>query len=500
MHSRLLLLSCLFAPMAALAQDEDEAREKAAILADTRANLAAYDVIAPPKADIPVTVRIKLGETTSSSAGREIYDGFRITAPDDVAGRDFVWYFNAPQNWSNWYIVPVKGDFPDGFRNWLHADRLYSGFDKPREKNRTRALQTLDSSYFKPGAEYILWFHQVGPDQDAPADLRAVFRFAAKPADDKKWNHDSIEKALKLKVAPAADQVAELNSRGGRIMLDSQLFDPVAAKDRIRNVLFSIRQTSYFGDGTFITVETSCASCKRTPTIAAIREKYGPADLVQTAAEVAQMRKHAGDENYKNDVAPSTRHYYDYFAFEIDDSDPKGKVREVKTHSTDFSQLKPPAKGGFYGRVPIKDITVFYQDGKEVGRFYFLMEGGNKPLCIQEPPVGKYQQGNMTLEYQGSGNWLLLTEEDGKLVRRVPLAGHRMNGMAEGFYTDGTPRFKAPYKDGELNGELIEYSEDGKVTGRRRFIDGQQVKDEEKNAPRKGPAKPAEPKTKPRPL
>jgi len=502
MHSRLLLLSCLFAPLAAFAQEEDEEKAKAAILADTRANLAAYDVIAAPKADIPVTVRVKLGETTSSSKGKEIYDGFRITAPDDVADRDFIWYFNAPGSWANWYIIPVSGDFPDGFRNWLPADRLYSGFDKPQEKNRTRVLQTLDRSYFKPGAEYILWFHKVGPDEVAPTDLRAVFRFVARPDDKKKWDHDSVEKALKLKASPAADQVAELNSRGGRIMLDPQLFDPSDASNRIDNVLFSIRQTTHRSNGVFITNEASCPPCRRSPSLAAIREKFGPADFVQTAAEVKKVYKHRGNDNDngKDDDEAVTTHYYDFFAFEVADSDPDEKILQVKTHANDFSRLKPPASGGFFGTVPMKNLTVLYLKGKEVGRFYYFLEGGKEPLCIQEPPAGKYQSEDTILEYQGGGSWLLLNMEEGKVVRRVPYASHRMNGVAEGFYPDGKPRFKASYKDGNLHGDLIQYSEQGKVVDQRRFIDGHQVKDEDKNAPRKGPAKAAEPKTKPKPL
>ena len=501
MSSRLFVFLCLLAPLAALAQEEDEEKAKAAILADTRANLAAYDVIAAPKADIPVTVRVKLGETTSSSKGKEIYDGFRITAPDDVADRDFVWYFNAPASWANWYIIPVSGGFPDGFRNWLPADRLYSGFDKPQEKNRTRALQTLDRSYFKPGAEYLLWFHKVGPDADAPTDLRAVFRFVARPDDKKKWDHDSVEKALKLKNSPAADQVAELNSRGGRIMLDPQLFDPSDASNRIENVLFSIRQTTHRSDGVFITIEASCPPCRRSPTLAAIREKFGPADFVQTAAEVKKVYKHRENDNVKDeDDEAVTTHYYDFFAFEVADSDPDGKILQVKTHANDFSRLKPPASGGFFGTVPMKNLTVLYLDGKEVGRFYYFLEGGKEPLCIQEPPAGKYQNEDTTIEYQGGGGWVLLNIEEGKVVRRVPFASHRMSGVAEGFYPDGKLRFKASYKDGELHGELIQYSEQGKIVDQRRFIDGQQVKDEVKNAPRKGPAKAAEPKTKPKPL
>lgn len=497
MHTRLLLLSCLIVPMAALAEDEDEF--KAAMVAGVRTNLAAYDVIAAPKADIPVTVSVKFGETTSKYKDNSVYDGIRITAPDDVAERDFVWYFNAPRNWGSWYIIPVAGDFEGGFKDWIYADKLYKDLDKPQEKNRTRALQTLDKSYFKPGAEYILWFRRVEPD-DGATDLRAVFRFVARPADKKEWDSDSIEKVLKLKDAPDADQVAELGSRGGRIMLDTEFFEKSEASSRIHNVLFNIRQTKQYDDGMFITMEASSPPCKRSPSLAAIRAKYGAADFVQTAEEARRVAKHRGNEADEDDDKPVTTHYYDYFAFEVADSDGDEKVLRVKTHANDFSQLKPPAKGGFFGVVSMKNLTTLYQDGQEVGRLYYFMEGGKEPLVVKEPTVGKYQNEDQTLEYQGGGNWLLLNEEDGKLVRRIPLVKNRMHGMGEGFYPDGKPSYKAPYKDGELHGEVILYSEEGKVTERRRFIEGERVRDEEKNAPRKGPAKAAEPKTKPKPL
>ncbi|MDB6007694.1 MAG: hypothetical protein JWR15_4681 [Prosthecobacter sp.] len=493
MKSCALLLLGLVVPLV-LRAEEEETRES--MIAGVRANLAAYESIAAPKADVPVSVHIKLGETVSKYRDQTTYDGIRITAPDDVAERDFVWYFNAPKNWGNWYIIPAAGDFEGGFEDWLNADKLYRDLDKPQEKDRTRALQTLDKSYFKAGAEYILWFRQVKPDDGAATDLRAVFRFVARPGGKKEWDHASIEKALKLKDAPDADQVAELNSRGGRIMLDTKFFDKSDASSRIHNVLFNIRQTKQYDDGVFITMEASSPPCRASPSLADIRAKYGPADFVQTAEEARKITRHRGNEPNKDDDKPVTTHYYDYFAFEVADSDADEKVIHVKTHGIDFAELKPSAKGGSFGMVPMKNLTTLYQDGKEVGRLYYFMEGGKEPLVAQEPPVGKYQHDDMTLEYQGGGSWLFLTEAEGRPVRRIPLVGNRFHGMAEGFYPDGKPSFNAPYKDGKLHGEVIQYSEQGKVSERQHYIEGKQVKD----APRKGPAKAAEPQTKPKPL
>lgn len=492
MKTRRLLFLCFVLTTACVAEEE---MTKESMAEGVRANLAAYDAISPPKADNPVSVRLKLGETVSKYRDQFTFDGFRITAPDDVEGRDFVWCFNAPENWANWFIVPVSGDFEGGFRNWLNADKLYRDLDTPQEKGRMRTLQTLDSGYFKPGADYILWFRQVRVDAATSPELRAVFRFAAKPAAVKEWDHDSIEKALKLKDAPDADQVAHLGSRGGRILLDAALFDKSDASGRIHDVLFNIRQTTRYEDGVFITMETSVPPCRRNPSLSAIREKYGPADFVQTAEEARKVRKHAGGEADKDDDEPRTTHYYDYFGLEVSSAGDDDKVLQVRTHANDFSLIKPPSKGGYFAQVGMKNLTVLYQDGKEAGRYYFFMEGGKEPFCIQEPPVGSYQNDDLTLEYQGQGNWLLLTKEDDKLVRRVPYAKNRMEGLAEGFFPNGSPSFKATYKDGLLNGELVQYSRQGKVTKRMRFKDDEPVTDEESKAPQKGPSKSSGPKS-----
>ncbi|MBL9180215.1 MAG: hypothetical protein JNM65_19290 [Verrucomicrobiaceae bacterium] len=75
-----------------------------------------------------------------------------------------------------------------------------------------------------------------------------------------------------------------------------------------------------------------------------------------------------------------------------------------------------------------------------------------------------------------------------------------MEGLAEGFFPNGSPRFKATYKNGLLNGELIQYSPQGKVTKRMRFKDDEPVTDEESKAPQKGPSKSSGPKPAPKAL
>ncbi|MCB1278292.1 hypothetical protein [Prosthecobacter sp.] len=496
MKASFALLCCLLAPIAMLAQEEVE-RTPETMIAGVRANLAAYEKIKLSGASSSASFKIKLGETTSSYKGGLVFDGFRITAPEDLEGRDFVWYFNAPGAWSTWYVVPVSGDVEDAFRNWLNADKIYQGLDVAGEKDRFRALQTLDGSYFKPGRDYIFWFQQNKETKDT--ELRVTLGFAAKPADDKEWGHAGVEKALKLKPAGAAQQVKELGSRGGRILLDQAFFSKGYAEGRIDDVFFNKRQTSWTRGGYFVTIEMSCPPCRTEPSLAKIRAKYGDADFVQSAEEhdkVYGSREGKGKPDKEDRVVT---HFYDYFGFEIDPNDPAETVLRVRTQANDFSKLQPPDADGHFAQIGMKNLTVFYKDKKEVGRMYFFTEGGKVPLLIQEPPVGQYRNEDEVLDYQGGGRWLLLDMEDHQVVRRIPFANHRMEGLAEGFYSDGSPSFKASYKAGELHGEAVQYSEEGKVVKRQRFRDGEPV-DESEGAPKKGPSKTAEPKVKPKAL
>jgi hypothetical protein len=492
MKASFIALLSLLSVVASQAQEE---MTKEMMMDGVRATPAAFETIKPSGLGTPTTFKVKLGESTSSYKDKLIFDGFRITVPADLEGRDFVWYFNVPENWSNWYVIPAEGEVEGGFRDWLNADKVYQGLDVAQEKGRMRVLQTLDGNYFTPGKDYVFWFRQEAAGGDA--ELRVVLNFATRPADDKKWEHENLEKVLKLKPASAAEQVKEHGSRGGTIMLDTALFDKRDAESRIDDVFFNLRQTQRMRGGFFITMEMSCPPCRMKPTLAKIREKYGAADFIQTAEEARKV--HGKDD--KSDEEAITTHFYDYFGFEIDPNDPEEKVMRVRTHANNFSKLQPPDADGFFGQVNMKNLTVFHLDKKEVGRLYFFLEGGKEPLCIQEPPVGKYRNDeDLMLDYQGGGRWALLTLDGDKVMRRIPFVEHRMEGLAEGFYENGSHSFKATYKAGNLHGEAIRYSEQGEITKRQRFRQGQPVDDEEKGSPKKGPSKAAEPKTAPKPL
>jgi len=195
---------------------------------------------------------ITLGKTGFEHADGS-YDGLFFKAPEELEGKDFIWYFNAPEDWANWYIVPLDGDVKQAFRNWLIGDKVYQGFDKAGEKGRFRVLQTLDGSYFEPGKEYAIWFRKMGDAKPGEIRLRVGF---AKPEEDGKWEYEELEKALGLEPQSSEAQVAELQSLGGAILLDKKLFDRGYADSRIDSLFFSKRQQQQMSGGFFIQIKS----------------------------------------------------------------------------------------------------------------------------------------------------------------------------------------------------------------------------------------------------
>ncbi|MFO1439301.1 MAG: hypothetical protein U1F81_13365 [Verrucomicrobiaceae bacterium] len=479
------LLAVFFAGFSVTAALAEEEMTKESMARGVRSNPTAYDEVRQPR-EGAATARIKLGETVSEAREGWVFDGLRITAPKDMEGRDFVWYFNGPTEWGNWFIVPVSGEFDGGFKNWIDADILYREHDRAQEKDRQHVLQTLDGSYFEPGRDYFLWFRRVDDDAAQNKEVRVVFDFVRKPAKQKEWDAEAIEKALGLKHAAAADQVAHLGSRGGRAMLDESLFDAADARGRIKDVLSHIRRTSRLSGGFFVTMEISCPPCQKTPKMADIQARHGPPDCVISSAEAKRVSDHAGGTPEEDDG--KLLHYYDYFAFETRADDPEGRVHHVRTHASDFGALRVPEKGLFVRQVEMKNLSVFFQDGKETGRMYYFLEGSKTPFVIKAPPAGRYALNDETvLEHEGGGKWQWLSLNGTTVTRRVPMEENVMHGVSEGYYADGTLRFKAPYRRGRLHGEVVEMDESGKVTRKLQFRDGKEVSDEDAAAPRKGP-------------
>lgn len=432
-----------------------------------RKQAAAFEEVGPIVPGRPLSLKIALGAGPARIDGEE-FDGFRFKMPEGAGGEDFVWYFNVPNEWAHWYILPLEGAFKHGFKNWLDADKVYEQFDPDpaKESGRRRVLQTLNADYFQAGREYLIWFRRARAGGDG--ELRGVMAFA-KPAEE--WDAAQFERVLGLKPQPAAAQVAGLRSRGGQMLLDEKFFDRSYADERIDSVFFSLRQTKFLRDGHFLTIETKIPPCTTTPPFGPIQEKWGEPDFSITSHETAKLHPGRGE----NDDPETVTYYYDHFGFEVEANDPKQRVRRVVTTAADFSKLKPQDDKSRHARVPLKNLTCFYKDKKEIGRIYHLLEGAVEPVVIQEPPKGIYLGEEENLEYHGDGKWTATARhEDGKTARTLRLEGHRLNGRAEGTYSDGRKSFTAHYKDGKLDGEVVEYSEDG-TTRRRVYQDGKRV-------------------------
>jgi len=440
------------------------------VLREVQAKPELFDKVKLVKPQGATDFSVQLGESVLTTSNGEVFDGFRFTAPKNAKNLDFIWYFNAPAEWGNWYIFPVKGEAKNAFRDWLVADKVYQKFDADGVENRERILQSLSAGYFKGGAEYIMWFRQVREVEGQKAGGRLAGRFGFKKKSEK-WDYKEFEQALGLKPKSAEAQVKALGSRGGRIMLDKSLFEPSYAKERIDSVFFSLRQTTRMAGGFFITMEVSIPPCKDGPAYADIVKKYGEADFVRTSKEQAIR---SGDQAEDEDT---TIYYYDYFGFEVANQDATKKVLRVVTHANNYSLLRTEKDVASFGQISLQNLTAFHsKEGTEVGRLYYFMEGAKEVVVTQDPPVGKYKWDAQLLDYLGNGKWLHSSYHgNGSLARKVPYEKHQMNGVAEGFHEDDSLKFKASYKNGLLDGEVIEYTPDGKVGRKTVFKEGQRV-------------------------
>ncbi len=413
----------------------------------------------------PTDFKIELGESVLTLDGGDKFDGFRFKAPEGADQLSLVWYFNAPSNWGEWYLCPVKGEYKESFRSWFNGDKLYENFDKADEGNRVRTLQTLDAGYFEPGEEYIMWFRERGEGDNR---LSGRLSFATIEGN---WEHQEIEEELGLSPMPVEAQVKNLKSRGGEILLDEEFFTNGYAASRMDSVFFGLRRSKQMRGGFFVTIQTAVPACDTNPSLLEIQERYGEPDFIQTGLERGAVVEHAGGGvDYDPNIVT---YFYDYFGFEVNKDDPNKIVERVMTHAHDFSVFTPKDEQASFAQVGMKNLTVFFDKGKEVGRAYYFLEGGKEPLCITVPPVGSYRRGGEVLEYLGEEKWTRINYfEDESVARRISFENHRMNGKSEGFHRNGQRSFVASYKDGELDGKLVQYSEEGDVLEEKVFSKG----------------------------
>jgi hypothetical protein len=409
-----------------------------------------------------------LGKSTVEHQDRP-YDGLRFTAPLDLEGRDFIWYFNAPEGWANWYIVPLEEEVKQGFKNWLNADMVYKDLDKEGAKERMRVLQTLDGSYFEPGKEYALWFRNV--EKAKPGELR--FRIAfAKPEEKGKWEHGDLEQALGLEAAAAEAQVAELDSLGGKILMDEKFFDKEYAEGRIDAVFSAKRQQQILKGGFFIQIRTSTPPCRRNPKLAEIMAKHGEPDFVRTSKETASLTTKKEDDD-----PPTVTHFYDYFGFVVNEGDGDQIVQQVTAQANNFSKLIPKDSGRWtFGRLGYENLMVFHQDGREVGRIYFFDEEDKDPNAVKVPPLGAYRNGSVTVKCMGDGKWTMEgVSEEGKPLFLKRYEKNRLHGISETYHDNEKLRLSLSYNNGVLDGNLIEYDEEGKIVREARYKEGNEI-------------------------
>lgn len=411
-----------------------------------------------------------LGETVVEH-GRESYDGLHFKAPDGIEGKDFVWYFNAPEGWAHWYILPLGGEVKQGFRNWLDGDMVYGTYDKAGEKGRFRALQTLDGSYFEAGKEYVLWFRRV--EEAEPGEIRLIAAFA-KPGEKGEWDHEALEDALGLKQKASEAQVAELDSLGGRILLDGKFFDRGYADDRIESLFFAKRRQTQMSGGFFIQISTSTPPCKTEPKLADIIAKYGEPDFVRSSDEDSRR---SGEEEKEDADEPTVTHFYDHFGFVVEEGDADGIVQLVTAQANDFSSLRPKTGArSTFGELGFENLTVFHFDGREVGRIYRFDEDGKVPLVITAPPEGAYENGPATLTYFGDGKWTMEGVYDsGKKGYVKRYARNRLDGLTEVFHESGKLKLSMSYKDGMPHGKFTEFDEEGGVVRELVYKEGELV-------------------------
>lgn len=471
MLNRLILACLLLCPLFTLAENpQDEFTQQMQAAADAFTPLEL-----PGKG--PIDFDLKLGETTATLKDGNVFDGFRFTAPEGSDQLDMIWYFNAPGQWGNWYILPVKGGFKPAFKDWTDADRLYEKFDVIDEDNQLRVLQNLEAGYFEPGQEYIMWFRRVHEGGDD--HLRGRLMFAKAPEDG--WDESTYEEALALEPQPVEVQVEWLDSRGGRIMLDEQFFTRRDAKSRIDDIFSSMRRFTQLQGGFFIAMEITMPPCDTTPKMADIIEKYGPPDFTRTSAEEARVQSHSTREDAEpEEQADEDRevvYYYDYLAFATRADDPMGEVTGVTAHAMDYRALAPDDtfKRSF-GTLGTRNLTVFYEGDKEVGRMYYFDEGPKIPLVIQEPPPGVYRQYNLYYEYLGDGKWVR-EQKDYKdtVLNRASFEDHRRHGKSEWFSDDGLLKMDGEYQDGLPHGVFNAYQPDGEVAETRHYENGKRV-------------------------
>lgn len=139
--------------------------------------------------------KFDFGSTVANIKG-VAHDGFRFRVPLGCSGLDWLWYFDAPNCLSAWFITDLTEPAGGGFRVFTRPDSDYEGLKSSPDS--VRRLQPLHTSFLREGHEYAVWF-RLTPEAVQGGKLTVVSTFA--PHRDR-WPKADMEAALGLRPIP----------------------------------------------------------------------------------------------------------------------------------------------------------------------------------------------------------------------------------------------------------------------------------------------------------
>lgn len=138
-----------------------------------------------------------------------------------------------------------------------------------------------------------------------------------------------------------------------------------------------------------------------------------------------------------------------------------------------YDELGRVSEEGFLRNGALDGELRVYSRGRIAGRYQYRegLRHGEAFLCNEAGDTiaeGTYHSGML------HGEWAYM-DEWGNLVRRVLFRAGDIQGRAVTFYPSGKPYEFCDYRNGLRDGELLTYSEEGKLLNRRFFKDGHPI-------------------------
>jgi hypothetical protein len=248
------------------------------------------------------------------------------------------------------------------------------------------------------------------------------------------------------------------DSRGLKILRDLEFFDEGYEKHR-REALEIVLQHGLDG------MQDWDQFFKNRPDIRQIIKKFGEPDMVVFSEE----------KYFKLSEKFRIIHYFDRIGL-ITDSKQPNTVVQTTIQFADFSDTNRRNHGSNFSFVGRSNDKVFYVDGNEVGRHIYRQDGS----WITD---GKIPTGTYVCERNSKKIVETVISAFGGLFRSFYPTGEiqwvsefgsdgRLHGDNKMLSKEGKPLIHMKYKDGHLDGEFIEFNEDGSVKKRQVFVKG----------------------------